>query len=153
MLHCRTAAGAVALATCAIATPSLADPCTAIPDRGQPSPEVAHLIRKGATFTGQVRYVGDGDNLCIGETPHPRTWIEVRIEDFYAAELNAPGGREAKQALERIAMGKRATCTASHRSWDRVVATCRIGGTSLADLMRRAGVMEGGNASRNERAR
>ena len=30
-------------------------------------------------------------------------------------------------------------------AWDRVVATCSINGRSVADLMRRAGVVEGGN--------
>lgn len=34
---------------------------------------------------------------------------------------------------------------ASHRSYDRVVATCTINGRSVADLMRKAGVVEGGN--------
>ena len=45
----------------------------------------------------------------------------------------------------QVAFGKRAVCTAQHRSYDRVVATCRIGGVSIGDLMRGAGIQEGGN--------
>lgn len=114
------------------ASPALADPCEA----PLPSP--------GATFAGVVRYVGDGDSLCVGPGPDPRTWVEVRLADFYAPELQEPGGREAKDTLARIARGKRAVCVAGHRSYDRVVASCTIGGRTIADLMRQAGIQEGG---------
>jgi endonuclease YncB( thermonuclease family) len=70
--------------------------------------------------------------------------VEVRLEDFYAPELNALGGREAKEALESVTKGKRLSCLASHRSYDRIVATCKIGTASVGDLMRRR-VLEGGN--------
>lgn len=104
----------------------------------------APLPRQGATFGGTVRYVGDGDSLCVGASANPSDWIEVRIGDFYAPELNSPGGREAKAALERVAMGKQASCIAGRRSYDRVIATCSIGGQSVADWMRGAGIREGG---------
>lgn len=125
---------ALTFAAALIAAPglALADPCE------------APLPRKGVTFAGEVRHVIDGDGFCVGPGPDPATWIEVRIADFWAPELNEAGGRDAKAALERIAKGRRAECIASHRSWDRVVATCRIGGRSVGDLMRRAGVREGG---------
>ncbi len=132
---------ATILAALALATPALADPCKAIPDRG-PMPS---YLKRGATFSGPVTYVGDGDSLCVAVGQGAANWVEVRVEDFYAPELNAPGGREAKQTLTRLAHGKRAVCTASHRSHDRVVATCRINGVSVGDLMRGAGVVEGGN--------
>lgn len=132
---------ATILAALALATPALADPCKAIPDRG-PMPS---YLKRGATFSGPVTYVGDGDSLCVAVGQGAANWVEVRVEDFYAPELNAPGGREAKQTLTRLAYGKRAVCTASHRSHDRVVATCRINGVSVGDLMRGAGVVEGGN--------
>lgn len=132
---------ATIIATLALATPALADPCKAIPDRG-PMPS---YLKRGATFSGPVSYVGDGDSLCVAVGQGAANWVEVRVEDFYAPELNAPGGREAKQTLTRLAYGKRAVCTASHRSHDRVVATCRINGVSVGDLMRGAGVAEGGN--------
>lgn len=113
-------------------TVALADPCE------------APLPRAGAPFAGTVRYVGDGDSLCVGNASDPKTWIEVRVADFHAPELHAPGGREAKSALERIAFGKPIQCVAGKRSYDRVVANCSVSGTSVADLMRRAGVSEGG---------
>lgn len=120
---------------------ALADPCKAIPDRG-PAPE---SLRQGATFSGPVVYVGDGDSLCIAMGEGPQRWVEVRLEDFYAPELHGPAGPTAKAALIRLAMGKRATCRADHQSYDRIVARCEIGGRSLGDLMRAAGVAEGGN--------
>lgn len=132
---------ATILAALALATPALADPCKAIPDRG-PMPS---YLKRGTTFSGPVSYVGDGDSLCVAVGQGAANWVEVRVEDFFAPELNAPGGREAKQTLTRLAYGKRAVCTASHRSHDRVVATCRINGVSVGDLMRGAGVVEGGN--------
>ena len=52
---------------------------------------------------------------------------------------------DAKAALERIAMGRNAECIANHKSYDRVVATCRIGGRSIGDMLRAAGIVEGGN--------
>lgn len=111
---------------------ALADPCTA----PLPSP--------GTAFSGQVRYVGDGDSLCVGQSGNPSTWIEVRVADFYAPELHTPNGPKSKAALERIAMGLTAQCVAGRRSYDRVVARCTIGGSSIGDMMRRAGVSEGG---------
>ena len=124
---------ALAASFSAVATSALADPCT------------APLPPSGADFSGVVRYVGDGDGLCVGPTSDPSTWIEVRLSDFYAAELHEPGGAEAKAALTRIAKGRVAECVAGRRSYDRVVAQCRIGGEEVGDLMRAAGVAEGGN--------
>lgn len=105
--------------------------------------------RAGATFSGTVRYVGDGDSLCVGARD-PSTWIEVRLADFNAPELNAAGGRAAKALLERIALGRVARCTAGGGrggrviSYDRVIATCRVDGRRIGDLLREAGAEEGG---------
>lgn len=84
----------------------------------------------------------------MGKTADPRDWIEVRLADFYAPELSEPGGREAKAALERIAQGRPIVCVAGRRTYDRVVGSCRINERDLGDLMRRAGVSEGGNGRR-----
>ena len=118
-----------------------ADPCTA-PVTG---------YKAGAVVTGTVRYVGDADSLCIGQGPDPKTWIEIRLADFYGPELNAPGGRAAKQTLVDLTKGKEAVCTVRHSdrgpktySYDRLIAQCRVGGASLGDLMRGGGVIEGG---------
>lgn len=130
------------LAAFAAAAPALADPCKAVPDKG---PTPAHLA-SGRSFSGPVVYVGDGDSLCVATGPRRGAdWVEVRVADFYAPELSAPGGREAKAALERIAMGRTATCRAQKRSYDRVVARCVIDGRAIGEHMRRAGVPEGGN--------
>jgi endonuclease YncB( thermonuclease family) len=109
-----------------------ADPCTA----ALPSP--------GTNFSGTVRYVGDGDSICVGNSSAGASWVEVRVADFYAPELHAPGGRRAKATMEEIAMGRTVQCVAGRRSYDRVVAQCTLNGTSLGDLMRRAGITEGG---------
>ena len=49
-----------------------------------------------------------------------------------------------KAALSRIVMGRRVECVAGKRSYDRVVASCTLGGRSVGDLMRAAGIREGG---------
>lgn len=139
------AAGALLLV--AIASPAAADPCRAIPDKG-PSPA---WLKDGATFQGKVRHIIDGDGLCVGIGPDPATWIEVRLGDFDAPELATYPGRQAKTSLSRIAAGKVASCQAGRgrsgrvRVHDRVIAVCRIGGRSVGDAMRSAGIREGGN--------
>jgi micrococcal nuclease len=142
-----TTAWRLGLALTGLAGPALADPCTAIPDRG-PVPAGLH---RGATFSGPVPYVGDGDSLCVDvgrplAAPGPRgsTWVEVRLADFYAPELHEPGGTAARRQLEKIIAGRRLVCVADHRSYDRMVARCTIAGTSVGDRMRQAGVPEGG---------
>ena len=118
------------------AAPAFADPCEGA------------LPAKGTTFTGVVRYVGDGDGLCVGPSNRPDRWIEVRLADFYAPELHEAGGRDAKRRLERLVMGKPLVCRAGRRSYDRVVAACTLGGRPLGALLRAAGGVEGGRAWR-----
>lgn len=122
------------------ASSALADPCKAVPDRGQ-APD---WLRPGAKFAGQVVYVGDGDSLCITAGQGSSAWVEVRLADFYAPELRSPGGAQAKAALARVSMGRTAECVADHQTYDRIAAVCRINGRSLGDLMRAAGISEGG---------
>lgn len=133
---------ALIAAAALFATPALADPCKRIPDRGPMPPEFA----PGRAFAGPVVYVGDGDSLCVETIPGRGGdgWVEVRLADFYAPELNAAGGRAARQALADIAMRERVSCVAGRRSYDRVVARCTLNGVSLGDLMRGRGVREGG---------
>ncbi|MEZ5996819.1 MAG: hypothetical protein R3C25_13810 [Hyphomonadaceae bacterium] len=132
--------GVIAICFAALPAVAWADPCEA------PLPR-----RAGETFSGQVRYIGDGDSLCVGNSSHPTTWIEVRLADFNAPELHAQGGEAAKDALERLAMGQNAQCVATRGrngrviSYDRVIATCRIGGRTIGDALRSAGAREGGN--------
>lgn len=130
-----------------VASAALADPCKAIPDRG-PAPA---YLSPGATFSGRVTYVGDGDSLCVALGPTPSEWVEVRLEDFYAPELHAPGGEAAKRALSRLAFGRQLVCQAAHQSYDRIVAACTLRGVPLGDLLRQAGVAEGGRGYRSAR--
>lgn len=141
MRHMRIVIGLAMLVGLATATTAKADPCKAIPDRG-PMPSYLH---RGAHFSGPVVYVGDGDSLCVAVGQGPANWVEIRLEDFYAPELHSPDGPAAKAALESVAMGRNAECIANHRSYDRVVATCRIGGRSIGDMLKAAGNVEGGN--------
>jgi endonuclease YncB( thermonuclease family) len=105
----------------------------------------------GEPFAGVVQYIGDGDSLCVGRTADPEEWIEVRLADFNAPELHQPGGVAAKAALERIALHHAVVCTTERGrgsrvvSYDRVIARCQIGADSIGELLRHAGVAEGGN--------
>ncbi len=86
----------------------------------------------------------EADSLCVAVGPSPADWVEVRVSDFYAPELHEPGGQEAKATLERIAKAREVECRAIRQSYDRLVARCALQGRSLGDLMRSAGVSEGG---------
>src|SRR5438874_2403057 len=108
----------------AVAQGAHADPCKAIPDNGPAPP----LLQPGRRFSGPVVRVLDGDSLCVALGTGPASWVEVRLSDFYAAESGSPGGPAAKAALERIALGQVATCTAGPQSYDRVVAACTLSG-------------------------
>jgi endonuclease YncB( thermonuclease family) len=121
------------LATLTFATAALADPCEA----PLPSP--------GTVFSGPVEYLGDGDSLCVRTAAG---LVEVRVADFYAPELHEPGGPEAKATAQRLFMGRTLRCEALHRSYDRIVARCTLAGESIGDLLREAGVPEGGRGFR-----
>lgn len=128
------------IATFLLTSPARADPCRLIPDRGPMPPQLA----PGRRFSGPVTHVGDGDSLCVALGPSGDQWAEVRLADFYAPELAEPRGPEARDALARIAKGRRVECVAGRRTYDRVAASCTLRGVSLGDLMRRAGIREGG---------
>jgi endonuclease YncB( thermonuclease family) len=107
--------------------------------------------RHGETFSGTVRYVGDGDSLCVGRTSNPNEWIEVRLADFDAPELREREGRRSRDILTSLSRGRLVECTATRGrrgrvvSHDRVIATCRIGGRRLGDLLRAQRAPQGGN--------
>jgi endonuclease YncB( thermonuclease family) len=107
--------------------------------------------RHGETFAGTVRYVGDGDSLCVGRTSNPNDWIEVRLADFDAPELRERDGRRSRDILTRLTRGRQVNCTATRGrsgrvvSYDRVIATCRLGRQRLGDLLRAQRAPEGGN--------
>jgi len=107
--------------------------------------------RAGETFSGVVRYVGDGDGLCVGPSADPASWIEVRLADFDAPELNGPGGRAARERLAALVSGRVLSCVAVRGRngrvvvYDRVIAACRLNGRAVGDAPRNAGGREGGN--------
>lgn len=70
--------------------------------------------------------------------------MKLLLPDFYAPELHDPGGQQAKATLSRIVRGRQIECVADHQSYDRIVAYCYADGQALGDLMRAAGVAEGG---------
>lgn len=113
-------------------TAALADPCT------------APLPPAGSIFSGVVRYIGDGDSLCVGPNGQPARWIEVRLADFNAPELNEPGGAQAKELLRSVAMKRMLACRAGRCSYDRVVSACTLDDKPIGDILRRRGGIEGG---------
>lgn len=127
-----------------VATAAAADPCLAVPEGG-PTPA---YLKRGAEFSGPVSYVGDGDSLCVATGPTQAEWVEVRLADFYAPEIHADGGSIARERLSRLIYGRHLTCRADHRSYDRIVAVCRLGRVSVGDLMRQMGGTEGGRGWR-----
>lgn len=130
----------ITIATIALPAVAHADPC-----EGQlPS-------RAGQVFSGIVRYVGDGDSLCVGRTTDPNEWIEVRLADFDAPELREPEGPRSRDILARLLRGREVTCTATRGrsgrvlSHDRVIATCRLNGRTIGALLRQLDAPQGGN--------
>lgn len=129
----------IALVIACLPAIARADPCEG------PLPQ-----RAGETFSGAVRYVGDGDSLCVGASNNPNTWIEVRLADFNAPELHSPTGSRARAVLQRVAMVHQARCVAGGgrrgnvTSYGRVIATCRLDGRRIGDLLREADAEEGG---------
>lgn len=139
-LMSKTLASVILLTALAWGGTAAADPCTAIPPNG-PTPS---YLAPGSKFSGPVTYIGDGDSLCVAVGGDQSSWVEVR-SDFNAPELAAPGGAEARAALEAVALWKRASCTAGQRTHDRVAAQCSIDGRSIASSLRAVGAKEGGN--------
>lgn len=108
--------------------------------------DVGAVLKSGDVFSAKVTSIVDGDGIRLSNG------AEVRLGDFNAPEWNQTGGRQAKSALSRIALGQNVECTYcegarnSRRctSYDRIIATCRLDGKRLGDLMRAQGIAEGG---------
>ncbi len=146
----RFAAALIAFTVLALPAAARADDCTAIPDSGV----IPASLSMGRAFSGTVVDVIDGDSMCVAVGARPGAdWVEVRLADFYAPEFKTPAGPAARAALRRIAMGKQATCVAGLGTYDRIAARCRIAGQAVGDLMRTAGVQEGGSGTADGPAR
>lgn len=109
----------------------------------------AHLVMPLASMPWSPSIPGSRDE----RGPSPERRIEVCPADFYAPELQTPEGAAAKRTLDRLTAGKNLTRVTGHRSYDRVVALCRIGQIALGGLLRQAGVVEGRRGSRDQAAR
>lgn len=96
----------------------------------------AVLPALGKAFRG-VAMVIDGDSICVDG-------IEVRLDDFSAPEWNEPGGRGATRFLQGLIGGHSVSCTGVGYSYDRIVARCYFRGRPIGDLLRQAGIKEGG---------
>lgn len=56
--------------------------------------------RAGQAFSGAVRYIGDGDSLCLGPTPDPATLDRGQAFRLRRARTAQPHGpRGARQAF------------------------------------------------------
>lgn len=111
-----------------------------------PPAESAPDGRMPRLIAGRAVTIIDGDGLVLS------TGDEIRLGDFNAPEWNQKGGKEAKAALAEIAYGEDLACTPCEgarnpnrcTSYDRIIATCRLNGRRLGDLMRARGIAEGG---------
>jgi endonuclease YncB( thermonuclease family) len=97
-----------------------------------------------AAIEGFVQRVIDGDTLVIAGTT-------IRLGDFDAPEMDEDGGQTATKALGILVRGLRLSCTpcegartSSCMTFGRTIATCRIAGHRVGDLLRQQGVREGG---------
>ncbi|MCC6918920.1 MAG: nuclease [Alphaproteobacteria bacterium] len=103
-----------------------------------------------STFAGTVYKIVDGDTLRMDLDAGGCT--VVRLGDFDAPERGQQGGGIATRALKALVLGKHVVCTGCEGARDpkrcysheRIVATCRLNGERLGDLMRGKGVPEGG---------
>lgn len=118
---------------------ALADPCNApLPKDGD------RFLGSGDQFIGWVTYIIDGDSFCVSTTTPAtsQSSFEVRLGDFSAPE---PGGREAKEALSKLALGQKVECWPDDQDkLNRVVAVCTLCRENIGNLLRAQGVQESG---------
>ena len=113
----KLAAAATMILALAFAAPAIAQTC-----RG-PAPAV------GATVTGPVLHVIDGQTLCIAQGPTPDHWIPLTIT---ARLTSMPVDRERLMAA---AFSQSLTCQVTGDRGATRSATCTLGGRSLDSLM------------------
>jgi endonuclease YncB( thermonuclease family) len=85
-----------------------------------------------------MAHVHDGDTIRIGSQ-------SIRLWGIDAVELSQSCGSIAcgkisRDALIAIIGGRAVTCIPKGKSYNRVVATCTVGGADIAALMARAGM-------------
>lgn len=90
-------------------------------------------------FSGIVERVVDGDTIDVSGAP-----ARVRLFGIDAPELGTSEGERSKQALNRLAAGRRVRCAiVSYDIYGRVVATCGFSdGADLSRLMTARGAAQ-----------
>jgi endonuclease YncB( thermonuclease family) len=78
------------------------------------------LILAGAVFLCASPNVHDGDTWRCADGVRVRTW------GVDSPELNTPAGPPARNAAARLINGQTLTCTRKGKSYDRIVALCRL---------------------------
>lgn len=82
-----------------------------------------------AAIVGPVTAVRDGDTIEVAGRA-------IRLQGLAAPELRQPLGREASRFLRSIALGRQVRCEPDGtRTYDRIVAVCRLEGRDLAALL------------------
>lgn len=111
---------------------------------------VAFSGPRGA-FKGAA-YVIDGDTIAIGSQ-------RFRLNGVAAPESYEPGGRAATKWMQQYLAGRVVTCLPNgERSYNRLVAICRVGGRDVGAMIIRAGLardcprFSGGRYLADERA-
>ncbi|MFO1037170.1 MAG: thermonuclease family protein [Geminicoccaceae bacterium] len=88
------------------------------------SPELPTPILQGT-----VTHVRDGDTLVVAGTP-------VRLQGIAAPELDSKAGRRAGDALTALTLHRQLSCQPDGtRSYDRIVAVCRLDGRDIGEIM------------------
>lgn len=132
-------AAAMALAACAGGSGGggpLAPSPPALPEPPPPPPQLAlvtdcadpDVFPDGDAWSGAATAVIDGDSFCMGD-------IEVRLRRYSAPEWDAPGGSEARDALRAVlSAAPELACEGFARSYDRVLAECRMADGQLVEF-------------------
>ena len=82
-----------------------------------------------APIVGRVTQVRDGDTIEVEGQP-------IRLQGLAAPELRQPLGREAGRYLRGLILGRQVRCEPDGtRTFDRVVALCRLDGRDLGAIM------------------
>ena len=107
--------------------------------RGQ-TPEV------GATLSGPVLHVIDGERLCVALGPATDLWVELQVSD--ASQRKTSSGKPARGPLMAAAFARNAVCSVTGLVDGRAVAACRIEDRPLAETLGQPDMVRIGQAWR-----
>ena len=94
------------------------------------------VLADAAEYTGKVVAIADGDTLTL-LVDHRQ--LKIRLAEIDTPERGQPYGSRAKEALSKLAFGKRARVVATDRDrYGRIVGRVYVGDTDVnAELVRR----------------